>query len=93
MCRWSIILHHTVILRVVLISASIISHVHVIHPIINLVIDVVNVIYTFVRVLLVTTFIALLYFCTLLLPLIFSIGSDPFALEHAAVATSRACLL
>lgn len=69
------------------------THVHVIHPIINLVVEVVNIIYTFVRILLLTTFLTLLYFGALLLPLIFSIGSDPFALEHAAVATSRACLL
>ena len=88
----SVILNHTVVL-LILVSSNILTDIHVITPIIQLVLKVVNVIDTFVRILFLSTLLSLVYFGTLLLSMIVSARSDPLPLKHAAVAACGANFL
>lgn len=88
----SVVLNHTVVL-LILVTSNILTDIHVFRPIIYLVIEVLHVIDTFVRILFLSTLLGLVYFGTLLLPMIFSVRSDPLPLEHAAVAACGASFL
>lgn len=88
----SIVLNHTVVL-LILVTSNILAHIHVLRSIIYLVIKVLHVIDTFVRILLLSTLLGHINFCTLLLPMIFSVRSDSLSLEHAAVAACGASFL
>jgi hypothetical protein len=88
----SVVLNHTVVL-LILVTSNILTDIHVVHPIIYLVIEVIHVIDTFVRILFLSTLLDLVYFSTLLLPMIFSVWSDPLPLEHAAVSACGASFL
>ena len=88
----SVVLNHTVVL-LILVTSNILTDIHVIRPIIYLVIEVIHVIDTFVRILFLSTLLDLVYFSTLLLPMIISVRSDPLPLEHAAVSACGASFL
>ena len=88
----SVILNHTVVL-LILVTSNILTDIHVLRPIIYLIIKVLHVIDTFVRILFLCTLLGLVYLSALLLPMIFSVRSDPLPLEHAAVAACGASFL
>jgi hypothetical protein len=87
---WSAIFLHAIVV-LVLLRDTIWAKINIIHSIIDLIINIFNVIYALVWVLLLPAFIYLGNFSTLLLSLIISIRGDPLPLEHAAVATCGAC--
>jgi hypothetical protein len=88
----SVVLNHTIVL-LILVTSNILANINVIRPIIYLVIEVLHVIDTFVRILFLSTLLGLVYFSTLLFPMIISVRSDPLPLEHAAVSACGASFL
>ena len=88
----SVVLNHTVVL-LILVTSNILTDIHVFRSIIDLVIEVLHVIDTFVRILFLSTLLGIVYFSALLLPMIFSVRSDALPLEHAAVPASGASFL